>query len=283
MDWHIKTNLSAKVAATLYQYNGLQQSSVTHPGPTPFFGDVYIGEGAFAGPNTATVNGESGYNLGNIGTQGTPTLPSFGFPLNQVGLRNLLILEVPAELNYQTACLNWRLFGDFSYNFDGGQRAEEAAAGYATYLANPSAFNPNLPTTSTLTPFAPQRNDVKAYQIGLGVGSRDLTYGPSQGLVYGTGSRKHAWELRTYWQHVEQYALDPNLLDSDFFEGRGNLEGIYTAFAYGLSDNVITTVRYGYAQRINDKLGTGGSNQDIPQVNPIQRYNLLQLDLTLRF
>ena len=87
----------------------------------------------------------------------------------------------------------------------------------------------------------------------------------------------------TYQQHVEQYALDPNLLDSDFFEGRGNLEGIFAAAAYGLSDNVIGTVRYGYATRINDKLGTGGSNQDIPQMNPIHRYNLLQLDLTFRF
>ena len=70
----------------------------------------------------------------------------------------------------------------------------------------------------------------------------------------------------------EQYALDPNLLDSDFFEGRGNLQGIYTAFAWGLTDNIIATVRGGYASRIDNKLGTGGSNQDIPQVNPISRY-----------
>ena len=67
------------------------------------------------------------------------------------------------------------------------------------------------------------------------------------------------------------------------FEGRANLEGIYFALAYGFTDNVIGTFRYGYAQRINNKLGTGGSNLDIPQINPIQRYNLLQLDLTLRF
>jgi hypothetical protein len=103
------------------------------------------------------------------------------------------------------------------------------------------------------------------------------------GLVNGSVSKKNTWEFRTYWQHVEQYALDPNLLDSDFFEGRGNMEGIYTALAYGITDNVIGTIRYGYASRINDKLGTGGSNLDIPQINPIHRYNLLHLDLTLRF
>jgi hypothetical protein len=53
--------------------------------------------------------------------------------------------------------------------------------------------------------------------------------------------------------------------------------------AYGFSENVIGTIRYGYARRINDKLGTGGSNQDIPQMNPISHYNIFQIDLTLRF
>ena len=61
------------------------------------------------------------------------------------------------------------------------------------------------------------------------------------------------------------------------------LEGIYAAMAYGLTDNLIGTFRYGYATRINKKLGTGGSNQDIPQMNPLQNYNLLQLDLTFKF
>ncbi len=46
---------------------------------------------------------------------------------------------------------------------------------------------------------------------------------------------------------------------------------------------MIATFRYGYAWRINKLLGTGGSNQDIPQINPIDRFNVLQLDLTLRF
>ena len=61
------------------------------------------------------------------------------------------------------------------------------------------------------------------------------------------------------------------------------MEGFYSALAYGFSDNIIGTVRYGYAKRINDKLGTGGSNQDIPQINPINHYYLLQVDLTFRF
>jgi hypothetical protein len=267
--YHFSKDITGKVAATIYQYVGTQTNV------SPFFGDPFVGEGAFTGVGTANpVNGASGYGtsstlLGN---------GSLGFPNNQVGLNHLLVLEIPAEVNFKVWSLNARLFGDFAYNLEGSQRAEDAAAGYANYLAQQSAVGP-----VTVKPFSPQRDDVKAYQVGFGLGSAGHVYGPMQGLVYGTTAKKHDWEVRAYWQHIEQYALDPNLLDSDFFEGRSNLQGVYAAMAYSLTDNVIGTLRYGYATRINDKLGTGGSNQDIPQVNPIDHYNLLQVDLTLRF
>src|SRR5262249_40001427 len=59
------TNLSAKVGATVYQYLGLRQSTLAKPGPAPFYGDVFIGEGAYAGPDSPLGPGGSGYNLGN--------------------------------------------------------------------------------------------------------------------------------------------------------------------------------------------------------------------------
>jgi hypothetical protein len=102
------------------------------------------------------------------------------------------------------------------------------------------------------------------------------------GLVTGSVSKKGTWEARAYWQHVEQYSLDVNLIDSDFFE-RANLEGVYSAFAYSFTDSVIGTVRYGYAGRINDNLGTGGNNPDLPGLNPLKNYHIVQLDLTWRF
>jgi hypothetical protein len=259
-NYHFTTNVSAKFAATLYNYIGLT------PNVPPFYGNDFVGEGAYLGPGTGTVNGSSGYNPG-----AGATTPGFfaGFPNNQTGLKHLLVLELPLEVNFKISKLDARVFGDFAYNFDGRQRAEAAAAGYANYISINSG---------TLTPFTPQRNDVKAYQIGFAIGSHGTL-----GLVNNAASGKHAWEFRTYWQHLEQYALDPNIIDSDFFEGRANLEGFYTSVAYGLSANVTATVRYGWANRINSKLGTGGINQDIPQVNPIDHYNLLQLDLGMRF
>lgn len=252
VNYHFSTNVSLKVAPAVYQYIGL----VTNFNGSGS-GDAFIGEAAYGGPSSpAPING--------LTSEG-------GIAYNQVGVNHLLVLDIPVEFNFKIGSLNARVFGDYSYNLDGAKRAEAAVEA----LSAQSALTLSSPPLLT---YGAQRNDVHAYQAGFALGSKNAL-----GLVYGTVAKKHAWEVRTYWQHVEQYALDPNLLDSDFFEGRANLEGIYTALAYGFTDNVIGTFRYGYARRINDKLGTGGSNLDLPQLNPIQHYNLLQLDLTLRF
>ncbi len=285
-NYHFTANDSAKVAATLYKYAGLQRStSGTESSSQPYFSDPYIGEGAYySGGGSAFGNapGYAGYNPGAVGGAQGGFLPGYGslsYPFNQVGLNDLLVVEIPFEFNFRIKKLAARLFGDFAYNLDGRQRAEEAATAYSAVLAS---YMP--PEGEALThSFPAQTDDVKAYQIGIGFGSDDLVYGPTEGLVYGTAAHKHDWEFRTYWQHIEQYALDPNIIDSDFFEGRENLQGVYASFAYAFTGDFIGTIRYGYAMRINNLLGTGGDNQDIPQMNPINHDYLLQVDTTLRF
>jgi polyhydroxyalkanoate synthesis regulator phasin len=258
VNYRFTENVSAKVAGTLYQYIGLATNLITAAN-SGGIGDTFIGESAYGGPGSgATINGLTSQN---------------GISYNQVGVNNLLVVDVPLEVNFKISKLNARVFGDFAYNLDGRQRATDAVNALSAQSHLQLAAVP-----PPLVGYGAQTDDVKAYQIGFGIGSED-----SLGLVYGSVSKKHAWEFRTYWQHVEQYALDPNLLDSDFFEGRGNMEGFYAALAYGFTDNVIATFRYGYASRINNKLGTGGSNLDIPQINPIDHYHLLQLDMTVRF
>ncbi len=204
----------------------------------------YTGRGSSGGLNR-TFSGQ-GFNGLNTNTAAA---------YNQSGINDLLVLEVPAEFNFKVGNYGARVFGDFGYNFLGADRAR----GAASVAGLPHAYT----------------GDDKAYQVGIGFGNL--------GLVYGQTSKKNTWEFRTYWQHVEQYAADVNLLDSDFFEGRGNLEGVYVAFAYSITDGIIGTVRYGYANRINNQLGTGGTNPDLPVLNPIRDYNLVQLDLTWRF
>ncbi len=178
---------------------------------------------------------------------------------NQNGINDLLVLEIPAELNFKLGQRNARLFGDFAYNFQGNDRARAAVGATA-----PAGDLPSAVTGQNM-----------AYQVGFGYGNL--------GLVYGQTSKKNTREARVYWQHVEQYAADVNLLDSDFFEGRANLEGIYAAFAYSITDSIIATARYGYARTINNGLGTGGNNSDLANLNPINNYNLFQFDLTWRF
>jgi hypothetical protein len=265
VDYRFNDNLSLKLAPVLYNYTGHGQNTTppqfTGVNAIPDFSGTFVGQGSTNGvPNGIPAY----YNLAQPGATAFD-----GFAANQTGINDLLVLEIPWEFNYRMSRFDFRMFGDYAMNLQGSDRAK------AAYAAQQSPLYAN---SGLIRIPSPQTDDTKAIQAGIGIGSKD-----SLGLVYGTGGGKHSWEVRTYFQRVEQYALDPNLLDSDFFEGRGNLEGIYAAVAYAVSGNVIATFRYGYAWRINDKLGTGGSNQDIPQMNPIQRFNLLQLDLSLRF
>jgi len=245
---HLTKDASFKVAPVVYTYtgNGTASSGI---------GQIFVGQGDANGLNPGVPGGASQQAL------------------NQEGINSLLILEIPAEFNFMIhntpmGDLQARFFGDFAYNFQGDDRAASA------YHANPAAF-PGLSGPASGKNFA--------YQAGFGIGSAGPVYGPTQGLVYGSTSKKNTWEARVYWQHIEQYALDVNLIDSDFFEGRGNLEGIYSAFSYSITDAIIGTIRYGYASRIDDRLGTGGNNLDIPGINPIKNFNLVQMDLTWRF
>jgi hypothetical protein len=263
--YNIDKDTSFKMAATLYNYTGTgrdigQNQAVASPG----FSDIYVGEAT------------KGLGVPVYGASGYPTGPNNGFEFNQTGINDLLVLEFPFEFNFKVG-RDWRarIFGDFAENLMGAQRAQDAViASSAAYATNNGGNSISLPL---------QRYANKSYQIGAAIGNGAVSRFDSLGLVYGSVIRRDVWEARAYWQHIEQYSLDPNLIDSDFFEGRENMEGLYIALAYGFTDNVVGTVRYGVASRINNKLGTGGSNQDIPQVNPIKHYQLIQADFTVKF
>jgi hypothetical protein len=247
VNYHVDTNLSVKVAPVFYNYVGHGNASAGFYGP-------FVGQGIRGftfNPDPLVSGGTSSSTLpGGFGA-----ISSY----NQTGINDLSILEFPMEINFKIGSLGARVFGDYSLNMEGDDRARSA------YYAAPKAFPGGL-----------QLNQNQAMQFGVAVGN-------NLDLVYGSRPKKGTWEARAYWQHVEQYALDPNLLDSDFFEGRGNLQGLYAAFAYSFTDAIIGTLRYGVAERINNQLGTGGYNADLPLPNPINRYQILQVDATWKF
>src|SRR5438477_5382715 len=173
---------------------------------------------------------------------GSPFLSnSDSLALNQVGINSLLVLEIPAEFGFKVGELPVRVFGDFAVNFEGDERA--SAAGF------------------------PNKGDQRyAYMIGAGIGQLKA---------------KHDWQIQAWFQHTEQFSLDPNLVDSDLWDSRVNMEGVAVQAGYALSDAVIFNLTYGYAWRVDDGLGTGGTG-DIG-INPLDKYQIFQADLNVRF
>ncbi len=160
---------------------------------------------------------------------------------NQTGINSLLIYDMPWEVGWKLGELPMRIFGDFAVNLDGDDRAD--AAGH------------------------PDKHDQRyAYQVGVGVGQLKA---------------KRDWQVNVFWQHTEQYSLDPNLVDSDIFDSRVGLEGVAVQAGYALSDAVIFNLTWGYGWRSDSSLGTGGAG-DIG-INPLAKYQIFQADLNVKF
>jgi hypothetical protein len=113
----------------------------------------------------------------------------------------------------------------------------------------------------------PDKGDQRyAYQIGIGAGK-----------IKG----KHDWAVSAWWQHTEQYALDPNLVDSDIFDSRVNMEGVAVQGGYALSDAITLNLTYAYGGQSDLSLGTGGVGDT--GLNPLRDYQLFQADLNWKF
>ncbi|MEO5718635.1 MAG: putative porin, partial [Chthoniobacterales bacterium] len=161
---------------------------------------------------------------------------------NQTGVNSLLVFDLPVEFGWKIGELPMRVFGDFAVNFDADDRA--AAAGH------------------------PDKGDQRyAYQIGIGAGKLKA---------------KSDWQLSAFYQHVDQFALDPNLVDSDIYDSRLNMEGFVLQAGYGLSDAVFFNLTYGYGQQADRSLGTGGVG-DAFSLNPLRKYSIFQTDLSVKF
>ncbi len=160
---------------------------------------------------------------------------------NQTGINSLLILSVPWEIGTKVGKLPVRLLGDFAVNLDGDERAE--AAGH------------------------PGKGDQRyAYSIGASVGEL---------------KKKHDWQVNVFWQRQDQYSVDPNLTDTEFFDTKLNLQGIGATAGYMVTDAISINLLYARAWRADDDLSTGGGG-DIA-INPVTDYQLFQADLNVRF
>jgi len=187
-----------------------------------------------------TGNGDT-FNVHYQG--GDPTLTNAAsMAQNQTGINSLLVFDVPAEIGWKIGGLPMRIFGDFTVNLEGDDRA--SAAGH------------------------PGKGDQRyAYQAGLGVGQLKA---------------KHDWQIDVWYQHEEQYSLDPNLIDDDITQGQLNMHGVAARAAFNLSAAVNLSLTYSYMWRYDNGLGTGGVPQAI-NINPLDQYQFFVADLNFKF
>ena len=163
---------------------------------------------------------------------------------NQTGINRLLVFDMPVEFGWKAWGIPMRIFGDFATNFEGDDRAEAAG-------------QPG------------QGSQRYAYQAGLGIGQL---------------KKKGDWQIDLWYQHTEQYALDPNLIDDDIFNAQENMHGIVAQAAYNLTSAVNLRLTYAHGWWYNHNLGTGGNLGNITiATNPTNEYNLFQADLNLSF
>jgi hypothetical protein len=163
---------------------------------------------------------------------------------NQTGINSLLVFDMPVEFGWKLWGVPMRIFGDFATNFEGDERADAAG-------------QPG------------QGSQRYAYQIGLGVGQL---------------KKAHDWQVDVWYQHTEQYSLDPNLIDDDIFNAQENLHGIAVQATYNFTAAVNLQLTYAHGWWYNHNLGTGGNVGSLAiTTNPTDGYNFFTADLNVKF
>ena len=163
---------------------------------------------------------------------------------NQTGINSLLVFDIPAEFGWKAWGIPMRIFTDFATNFEADDRANAAGEGG----------------------HGSQRY---AFQAGLGIGQL---------------KKKHDWQFNVWYQQIQQYSLDPNLIDDDIFNAQENIHGIAAQLAYNFTAAVNLQLTYAHGWQYNGNLGTGGNVGSLAiATNPTNEYNFFTADLNVNF
>ena len=159
-------------------------------------------------------------------------------------INNLFVVDLPVEYDWVSNGVPMRVFGDFAINLDGKDRARK--------------------WDSTRTDLG---SEDKAWQVGL---------------QYGKAANKGEWDAKVYYQSVGAFALDPNLVDSDIFDSKTNMQGWVVSGNYALGAATTFTLTLGNGERKNSSIIAPGAG-DIGSNNALDKYWVLQADLVLKF
>lgn len=166
---------------------------------------------------------------------------NFG-PSNATAINNLTVVDVPFEFNTVLPTgAAGRFFGDVAYNLDGEDRARKFG-----------------------------RSDLDSENWAW-----------QAGFQYGKAKLKGEWDAKVLYQQTGLVALDPNLVDSDIFDSRTNIEGVVAGFNYQLSDAVVFNFIWANG-KTKDKSAVSPGAGDIG-VTTFKSFNLVQLDIVAKF
>jgi hypothetical protein len=278
----VKVNLDEhtffKAAATMYTYSGSVQGASTTVAGLYSSNPFNFNNNA----STSTENNSPGlYNGPFVGAAQAPES-------NVSGVDSLAVLETPMEFDFKAWNVPMRVFGDFAYNFEADQRADNArnainaaqtsgvsntgvtaiaAGGGKTAAQNTAAMVAGSNGFQGVLNSGKNFLDQAAYQVGFEAGQL---------------KKKGDWDGKLYWQSTGYYSVDPNLIDADIFNAATNLEGVVVQGSYNWTDGLTSTLKYAHAMPVNDKMATPNFNQDL-QTSAIHEYNLFQADLMWKF
>jgi hypothetical protein len=163
---------------------------------------------------------------------------------NQTATNDLGIVDFPVEFGSKIGPVPFTIFGDFADNLYASERASNAG--------HPDKGNEGI-----------------AWQAGLSVGRI---------------KKKGDWEIRAYYQHSDQFALDPNIVDDENYDGRLNMQGFYAFVTYALTDAVYVDLEFCNGHRIDSSLGTAGVGQlGTAPGFPVQSINLVYMNFGFKF
>ena len=169
---------------------------------------------------------------------------------NVFATNNLEILEIPAEFDFTAWKTPFKLYGNFAENLYGDDRAKRA--GFSNRAGS----------------------DSFAYQAGLQVGK---------------AKKKGDWEAKAYWTRIGTFAVDPNLLDGDLFDGRTNVQGVVLTGSYYFTNAICATASLFDGAQIDSSMNDAGTArmetpgaQDL-STSSVSQFYMVQADLCWKF
>ena len=251
-NYKLRDDLKLFGTAEVFQYKGDSKIYTNTTTADAITNEVVVGQVGVEAELTSQIKAKVAgtyYKYGNAGGNFKPGLGTATSPTgtNVTGTNNLEIVELPGEVSYKfNDVLTAKVFGDYVINLDADRRAEIA-----------------LDTTSA-------RNDDTAWLLGASVRSQA-----------GKKEAKGDWEVKGWYQQTGLYALDPNAVDSDFFDSKINVQGYVFKGQYAVADNVFVNASYGHGSRYNNDKAATGVNGDTSY--NFKDFDLVQIDLTYKF